>query len=394
MTKDELIDYIEEVKKKRAFSHEDQMKLTFLDSAPFTIWASDRDCIIKFWAGECERLYGYKEADVIGKDFVDLFVAPDEQKAARKDQISIIDNGEVFHNIANDVAKSGNTLRLLTNCWRGKAPDSDEYWNFEMGLIIDFYKQEEARLEEIIKESKQLKQGVDDFLDFSKQARDKYIEKRNSFRKSIHECDQKAISLRKREAFRSRMKPLRTRLEDINMRINQLIDDTTLGIQTCAVSGEVELLTKRFKDDYEDIMFQFEDLVADFQDISMDYIPISDNITAEKEAILRDVAAYHSSLHRRAYDLQRDIRDEISEYRRHIGVNPAAQQLRDLESYLTAVTALIDQINADQCQVIESIQHIDEISDLIALRKNVFSKFKQHDQNLDQIDDEFRGNEQ
>ena len=393
MTKEELIDYIEQAKKKRAFSREDQMKLTFLDSAPFTIWASDRDCIIKFWAGECERLYGYKEADVIGKDFVDLFVAPDEQKAARKDQISIIDNGEIFHNIANDVAKSGNTLRLLTNCWRGKAPDSDEFWNFEMGLIIDFYKQEEARLEEIIKESKQLKQGVDTFLDLSKQARDKYIEKRNSFRKSIHECDQKAISLRKREAFKSKMKPLRTRLDDIDASVSRLIESSTLDIQTCAVSAEVNALTKDFSDNFNDIMFQFEELVADFQEISMEYIPISDNITAEKETILRDVATYHASLHRRAYNLQRDISNEISEYRRHIGDNPAAQQLRDLERYLASVTALIDQINADQCQMLENIQHIDEISELITLRKNVYSKFKQHDENLDQIDDEFRGNE-
>ena len=55
--------------------------------------------------GQCEALYGYKSEDVLGKDFVDLFVAVDEQKAAREDQISIIDDGAVFHNIANDVGK-------------------------------------------------------------------------------------------------------------------------------------------------------------------------------------------------------------------------------------------------------------------------------------------------
>lgn len=46
--------------------------------------------------GQCEALYGYKSEDVLGKDFVDLFVAVDEQKAAREDQISIIDDGAVF----------------------------------------------------------------------------------------------------------------------------------------------------------------------------------------------------------------------------------------------------------------------------------------------------------
>lgn len=72
------------------------MKLAFLDSSPFTLWASDRNCRIKLWMGQCEALYGYKSEDVLGKDFVDLFVAVDEQKAAREDQISIIDDGAVF----------------------------------------------------------------------------------------------------------------------------------------------------------------------------------------------------------------------------------------------------------------------------------------------------------
>lgn len=392
MTKEELIDYINEAEKKRAFTYDDQMKLTFLDSAPFTIWASDRDCIIKFWAGQCESLYGYKKEDVIGKDFVDLFVAPDEQKAAREDQISIIDNGEVFHNIANDVAKSGNTLRLLTNCWRYKAPDSDEYWNFEMGLIIDFYKQEEARLEKIIKESKQLKEGVNAFVDLSQRAHAQYIEKRNSLRKSIHECDQKAISLRKREAFKSRMKPIRTRLDEINGSINQLVEDSTLGVQTCAVSTEVESLTKRFNDEYDDIMFQFEELVADFQEISMDYIPVSENIAVEKETILKDASTYHASLHERAYNLKRDISDEISAYKQNVTANPNSLQLRQLEDYRNSVTALITHINADQVQVMDSIQNISKISDLILFRKSMSSKFEQHELSLDQINNSFRGN--
>ena len=43
MTKEELIQYIKECKEKRAFTYEDQMKLAFLDSSPFTLWASDRN---------------------------------------------------------------------------------------------------------------------------------------------------------------------------------------------------------------------------------------------------------------------------------------------------------------------------------------------------------------
>lgn len=168
MNREELIKYIEKLEKQRAFTPEDRYLLTILDNSPFTIWASDRDCIIRFWEGQCESLYGYKKENVIGKDFVDLFVATDEKKAAREDQIAIIDTGEVFHNIANDYAKNGNTLRLLTNCWRMKSPDMDEYWNIEMGLIVDYYDKEIERLEEIVAESRMYNARIAHFLDLTK----------------------------------------------------------------------------------------------------------------------------------------------------------------------------------------------------------------------------------
>ena len=58
MSKEELLNHINEMKKKRAFTYEDQLKLSFIDSSPFTLWASDRNCKIKFWSGKCESLYG------------------------------------------------------------------------------------------------------------------------------------------------------------------------------------------------------------------------------------------------------------------------------------------------------------------------------------------------
>lgn len=141
-TKEELITYIENLEKKRAFSHVDQLKLLILDRSPFTIWASDRNCIIRMWEGQCESMYGRKKEEVIGQDFVDLFVAKDEQTAARRDQIEIIDKGKEFHNIANDQGRNGNTLQLITNCFRVLDPESGEYWNAEMGVAIDYYEEE------------------------------------------------------------------------------------------------------------------------------------------------------------------------------------------------------------------------------------------------------------
>ena len=159
MTKEELIAKLKELENQRAFTYEDQMKLDILDKSPFTIWASDRDCKITLWEGQCEALYGYSREFAIGQDYISLFVAPDEQLAARRDQLSIIDNAEVFHNIANDRAKNGNTLQLVTNCFRIKNPRSKQYWNAEMGLIIDYLDQEKERLELIVAESRKVKSG-------------------------------------------------------------------------------------------------------------------------------------------------------------------------------------------------------------------------------------------
>jgi len=143
MSREELIAKLKELENRRAFTCEDHMKLIILDESPFTIWASDRDCKITFWAGRCESLYNRTWKEVKGKDYVPLFVADNEQAAARRDQIKIIDDAEVFHNFANDKNKYGNTLPLLTNCFRIKDPScTDKYWNAEMGLIIDFLDEE------------------------------------------------------------------------------------------------------------------------------------------------------------------------------------------------------------------------------------------------------------
>lgn len=391
MTKAELIEYINEAKKKRAFTYEDQMKLMFLDSAPFTIWASDRNCVIKFWEGQCESLYGYKKEEALGRDFVNLFVAPDEQKAARQDQVSIIDNGEIFHNIANDIGKNGNTLHLLTNCWRYKAPGSDEYWNFEMGLVVDFFKQEEARLEQIIAESKRLKEGVSSFIDLSKRYRDQFLERRKSLRQAMQECDQKAISLHKRAAFISRTKPIRTSLEEISENINRLIDISTIEIQNSAVSVQCESLTKQFRDDFEEIMFLFEELVADFQEISMDYLPITGDIAVEKEAILKDLSTYHSSIYDNAYHLKKKIDDEIDSFRINVTTSVSSVTLAQLERYRDAVATILKQIGTDEVSVYERVHKINSLEDIVPVRKFMSSTFEKHEASLSKIMEKFRG---
>ena len=56
-----------------ANTYEDQLKLAILDKSPFTIWASDRNCMIKMWDGQCESMYGRKKEDEARKWFICLY---------------------------------------------------------------------------------------------------------------------------------------------------------------------------------------------------------------------------------------------------------------------------------------------------------------------------------
>ena len=206
-----------------------------------------------------------------GKDFVDLFVAEDEKKAAREDQLKIIDSGEIFHNIANDIAKNGNTLRLLTNCWRMKAPNSDEYWNIEMGLIVDFFYQEMERLEEIISESRLYKARVTQFIELTKQLRKQFAERKKVFNDSIRDCDRKSVIAKKRTEFKKRTEPIKAELTSIERRIMDLIDTYLCKIQSSGSASDCEELTYKFKQSYEDLLDAFEDIVTDFQELNEEF---------------------------------------------------------------------------------------------------------------------------
>lgn len=387
MTKEELIEYLEECKAKRAFTYEDQMKLAFLDSSPFTLWASDRNCRIKLWMGQCEALYGYKSEDVLEKDFVDLFVAPDEQKAAREDQLSIIDNGAVFHNIANDIGKNGNTLRLLTNCWRLKDPVSGEYWNAEMGLIIDFFNQEVARLEQIINESRLLKSRVTQFIECTKQYKGQFLERKKSINQAIRECDRKAVIQKKRTEFKARIKNIRCDLSTIEDKLNTTIDNYFDNVKACGSSSECETLLQKFKDECDSILFQFEDLITDFQEISLDY---DDNggVIFGKDSVLKDVAVLYESRYGQAFNLKVRIEKEIDDYKSLGNISDSSTVLSALIEAKNAVEAIIKKINSIELDVYDKVTTVKQEGDLLAIRREMEGAYSDIENCLKQISEQ------
>jgi PAS domain S-box-containing protein len=321
MTREELIACIEEMKEKRAFTYEDRMKLIILDNSPFTVWASDRNCIIKLWMGQCESLYGFSSKEVIGKNFVDLFVAEDEKVAARRDQIEIIDSDAVFHNIANDIGKNGNTLQLVTNCCRVKDPISGEYWNAEMGLIIDFLEQEKDRLKLIVSESQKIKSCVTQFIEDTKQVKERFFNRRSSINTAIRECEQKATALRRRMEFKKNISNIRANLVKLSQKMDNVHDTYILKMQSCASFDICDEIRQSFFKEYEMISESLEDMALDVFDISCNY-DVEQNIVSDKDALMKDIASQFRLLFEVCHTIIRKIEKEISDYKNQVTPNP------------------------------------------------------------------------
>lgn len=324
MTKEELVSYIKEIKEKRAFTYEDQMKLVILDNSPFTVWASDRDCIIKLWMGQCESLYGFSSEEAIGKDYVDLFVAEDEKVAARRDQIDIIENGAVFHNIANDIGKNGNTLQLVTNCRRIRDPISGEYWNAEMGLVIDFLEQEKDRLKSIVSESQKIKSSVNRFIEDTKQFKERFSNRKSSINTAIRGCEQRATALRRRTEFKKNISEIRANLINLSRKMDDVYNTYIFKMQSCASFDSCEEIRQSFFKEYETISELLEDMALDVFDISCDY-DVEQNLVSDKDTMMRDIASRFRSLFETCYTIIREVETEIMDYKDLVTANPNSE---------------------------------------------------------------------
>lgn len=133
-------DALGELKKIRAFSYVDQMKLKILELMPFTMWASDEKYQIKFWELNCETFYKSKKEDSLNKNYLDHFFVSDIQKPqAKRDHKTIIKGRQLpFYNIAHDVDTEGNTVDLITICHRIEdINQKDNFWLVEVGVKVD-----------------------------------------------------------------------------------------------------------------------------------------------------------------------------------------------------------------------------------------------------------------
>lgn len=314
MTREELVEYIQSLQKKRAFTYEDQMKLAILDESPFTIWTSDRDRKITFWSGKCEALYGYSAEEVIGRDYIPLFVAPDERAAAQKDHLKIIDENEVFHNIANDAGKNGNVLHLITNCRRIKDPVSGAYLNAEMGLIIDYYEDEKEHLNQIIAESRKIKSCINQFDESTAQYKEQFVDRKKSLKSAIREVEKNAIRLRKRTEFQEKIAGVNEQIETIEEELERVTEEYCSAIHLSISYEQCEKVRQEFMDQYNAILDNFENVVLDFEEISNDYDWDAIVVTG-RDALMTEIATRNKDLIEYARTLLMDAEAEVVEYK-------------------------------------------------------------------------------
>lgn len=150
MSKEDLLAYIKKLREQRAFTYEDRTKLEMIDKAPFTFWASDKDCRIKLWGGKCFDVYGKTEEDVIGKDYIPLFVSKYESRKARVDCRDIIELGTPFNNIANDETHDGVKIVLQTNCFRFYDVETQEPLIAEIGVKTNSITKQKSKTNQAI----------------------------------------------------------------------------------------------------------------------------------------------------------------------------------------------------------------------------------------------------
>lgn len=354
MTREELIDHICRLENQRAFTYEDRMKLEILDNSPFTIWASDRDCKIRLWTGQCEALYGYTSADAINQDFVNLFVAPDEQVAARRDQLSIIDENAVFHNIANDIGKNGNTLQLITVCSRIKDPETGEYWNAEMGLVIDYLEEEKERLRLIIAESQQIKSCVSSFIRETRGFKEQFYNRSRILNSTIKECEKKAISRGMRREFKHRREELEFKLSKLEYDLGNTIDEFYAKIQTCYSYESCVDSLHAYREKYVKLLDAIEELMLDLAELAQEYNGDASEVLLRKE-IMNEVFSNSAHLISTLDNLILYVDNELADFRRLGNVDPNSSRLIKLEKHRTEVEIIKQEVNKITSQVLERL---------------------------------------
>lgn len=384
-SKEELIKLLLDYEGKRAFSYEDQLKLAILDKSPFTIWASDRNCIIKMWSGQCESMYGRRKEDVIGKDFVDLFVAPDEQAAARRDQLEIIDNEKEFHNIANDQGRNGNTLQLITNCFRIKDPKSGEFWNAEMGVAIDYYEEEKKQLERNIEEGRLIHTLVSDFSETQNQYREQFFGRKESLLAAIRNEKIEAAKKQKLEEYIKHTQEFVQKVKEIESQIDSVSEEYSVKIMKCTSSSYCVRIKNEFISALRKILNEFDEIVVQFEIICLELTNQS-SVVSLRDEIMKATTAKNTRLESLAQEVWLKAEDAIKEYT-NLGahIDADSSRLSQLKSQRDTVKDLKNEIHIIADEIYSQLSNTTTEEVLNEIKMSMENQYKEIEARLQEI---------
>jgi len=122
---------------------EDDVGLLFkvLKAANLTVWAADNaenDYAIRLWNPTAERVYGFTREEVMGANYVNLFVNPSERSMAKDDHEHIIRAGKEFgwDFATEDIAKDGTVRTILANAFRVWDEANQRFIVAEVGIDL------------------------------------------------------------------------------------------------------------------------------------------------------------------------------------------------------------------------------------------------------------------
>lgn len=250
MSKKELIEYIINLISQRAVSYEDRMKLAFLDEAPFTIWACAKNRKIKLWEGKCETVYDRKKEQVLGKDFVDEFVAQYEKEDAIEDCETIITTGQHMHNLAEDKDCFGHGIKTLyTHCFRVFDVETSEPLQAEMGVKINV--EDELKRFERIKERGKILDNANKEKDTLTALCDKLLDVLNKKSRdgNLNLKDKREIS------------SLKSKIEEQKNNLQRVFSQLLIDTKNCETAGNCQIK-------YEESAKSFRNLQSNVKNIA------------------------------------------------------------------------------------------------------------------------------
>lgn len=262
ITKD---DFLSDLRKIRAFSKEDRLKLQIIDASPFTIWACGIDNKIRLWEHRCQELYGYTYEEAINKSFIELFVAPDERIRAELDCNDIIKKNKYIINLAGDINKYNNLIFLMTNCFKVTDTDINEDLQAEIGLQISNSDWERLNHEygQIIETNKKLDNKRAKYIAECDEFYEQCNYRIDELKKDIRRGQVEAVKQESHDVYKQKTYIIRTSLETCRINLDKTTSNNISNINKAKTEDELEIQIREIRKNLIEISDEIENFAND-----------------------------------------------------------------------------------------------------------------------------------